>query len=70
MFAFTESPDWKKQTLNGSSGILLCKILPLLLQVDIDDVIAVNRELLEPPADVKENVPLQDNVTSQVSALK
>uniref|UniRef100_A0A8C3TI27 Kinesin-like protein n=1 Tax=Catharus ustulatus TaxID=91951 RepID=A0A8C3TI27_CATUS len=38
-------------------------------EVDINDVIAVNRELLEPPADVKENVPLQDNVTSQVSKL-
>ncbi|XP_056353063.1 kinesin-like protein KIF2C isoform X2 [Oenanthe melanoleuca] len=35
-------------------------------EVDIRDVIEVNRELLgPPPADVKENVPLQDNVTSQ-----
>ncbi|KAM7046371.1 kinesin-like protein KIF2C isoform 1-T1 [Acridotheres tristis] len=35
-------------------------------EVDINDVIAVNPELLElPPADVKENVPLQDNVTLQ-----
>ncbi|XP_066411776.1 kinesin-like protein KIF2C isoform X4 [Molothrus aeneus] len=35
-------------------------------EVDISDVIAINPELLElPPADVKENVPLQDNVTLQ-----
>ncbi|KAM7014475.1 kinesin-like protein KIF2C [Passerculus sandwichensis] len=35
-------------------------------EVDISDVIAINPELLElPPADVKENVPVQDNVTSQ-----
>ncbi|XP_039567774.1 kinesin-like protein KIF2C isoform X1 [Passer montanus] len=35
-------------------------------EVDINDVIAINPELLEvPPADVKENVPLQDNVTLQ-----
>ncbi|XP_057246594.1 kinesin-like protein KIF2C isoform X4 [Malurus melanocephalus] len=35
-------------------------------EVDIGDVIAINPELLElPAADVKENVPLQDNVTSQ-----
>ncbi|NXP58573.1 KIF2C protein, partial [Chloropsis cyanopogon] len=35
-------------------------------QVDISDVIAINPELLElPPVDVKENVPLQDNVTLQ-----
>lgn len=61
----------KKQFLSGSSNIPLCKILPLLLQVDINDVIAINPELLElPAADVKENVPLQDNVTLQVSALK
>uniref|UniRef100_A0A8C5TWR0 Kinesin-like protein n=1 Tax=Malurus cyaneus samueli TaxID=2593467 RepID=A0A8C5TWR0_9PASS len=39
-------------------------------EVDIGDVIAINPELLElPTADVKENVPLQDNVTSQVSCL-
>lgn len=61
----------KKQSLSGSSSILLCKILPLFLQVDINDVVAINPELLElPPADVKENVPLQDNVSLQVSALK
>ncbi|XP_063263298.1 kinesin-like protein KIF2C isoform X6 [Prinia subflava] len=35
-------------------------------EVDINDVVAINPELLElPPADVKENVPLQDNVTLQ-----
>ncbi|XP_030914582.1 kinesin-like protein KIF2C isoform X4 [Geospiza fortis] len=35
-------------------------------ELDISDVIAINPELLElPPADVKENVPLQDNVTVQ-----
>ncbi|XP_017599082.1 PREDICTED: kinesin-like protein KIF2C isoform X3 [Corvus brachyrhynchos] len=35
-------------------------------EVDINDVIAINPELLElPAADVKENVPLQDNVTLQ-----
>ncbi|NXX66371.1 KIF2C protein, partial [Spizella passerina] len=35
-------------------------------EVDISEVIAINPELLElPPADVKENVPVQDNVTSQ-----
>ncbi|XP_030134744.2 kinesin-like protein KIF2C isoform X1 [Taeniopygia guttata] len=35
-------------------------------ELDIKDVIAINPELLElPPADVKENVPLQDNVTLQ-----
>uniref|UniRef100_A0A8D2QDZ7 Kinesin-like protein n=1 Tax=Zonotrichia albicollis TaxID=44394 RepID=A0A8D2QDZ7_ZONAL len=35
-------------------------------EVDISDVIAINPELLDlPPADVKENVPVQDNVTSQ-----
>lgn len=61
----------KKQSLSGSSNILLCKILPLFFQVDINAVVAINPELLElPPADVKENVPLQDNVTLQVSALK
>uniref|UniRef100_A0A8C3RHR0 Kinesin-like protein n=1 Tax=Cyanoderma ruficeps TaxID=181631 RepID=A0A8C3RHR0_9PASS len=39
-------------------------------EVDINDVVAINPELLElPPADVKENVPLQDNVTLQVSEL-
>ncbi|XP_066048805.1 kinesin-like protein KIF2C isoform X2 [Chamaea fasciata] len=35
-------------------------------EVDINDVVAINPELLElPSADVKENVPLQDNVTLQ-----
>lgn len=35
-------------------------------EVDINDVVAINPELLElPPPDVKENVPLQDNVTLQ-----
>ncbi|XP_039928619.1 kinesin-like protein KIF2C isoform X2 [Hirundo rustica] len=35
-------------------------------EVDINDVIAINPDLLElPPPDVKENVPLQDNVTLQ-----
>ncbi|NXB95361.1 KIF2C protein, partial [Vidua chalybeata] len=35
-------------------------------ELDIKDVIAINPELLIiPPADVKENVPLQDNVTLQ-----
>ncbi|XP_071421359.1 kinesin-like protein KIF2C isoform X4 [Pithys albifrons albifrons] len=35
-------------------------------EVDINDVIAINPELTElPAADVKENVPLQDNVTVQ-----
>ncbi|NXK97711.1 KIF2C protein, partial [Formicarius rufipectus] len=35
-------------------------------EVDINDVIAINPELSElPAADVKENVPLQDNVTVQ-----
>ncbi|OWK64340.1 Kinesin-like protein KIF2C [Lonchura striata] len=39
-------------------------------ELDIKDVIAINPELLElPPADVKENVPLQDNVTLQVTFL-
>ncbi|KAM4896237.1 kinesin-like protein KIF2C [Sylvia borin] len=35
-------------------------------EVGINDVVAINPELLElPPADVKENVPLQDNVALQ-----
>jgi len=54
-----------------SGDILLCQIFPLLLQIEIDDVITINPELAEelPTAEVKENFPLQENVTTQVSAL-
>lgn len=48
-----------------------CQIFSLLLQIEIDDVITLNPELAEdlPTAEVKENLPLQENVTVQVSAL-
>uniref|UniRef100_A0A8C9EL10 Kinesin-like protein n=1 Tax=Pavo cristatus TaxID=9049 RepID=A0A8C9EL10_PAVCR len=40
-------------------------------EIEIDDVITINPELAEelPTAEVKENFPLQENVTIQVSAL-
>lgn len=43
----------------------------MLLQIDIDDVITINPELTEElrAADLKENLPLQENVTVQVSIL-
>lgn len=50
-------------------GLNVASLKLFFLQIDFDDVAAINPELLQlPPLHPKDNLPLQENVTIQVGA--